>query len=86
MVKNEDVKDLTPVNYKVDNKAANTELPYTVKASDNVINVYYVQEKAPITVQYYIDGVENKELGYTFTDLIGAKITSVIDKKPEGYN
>ncbi len=49
VVKNEDVKDLTPVNYKVDNKAANTELPYTVKASDNVINVYYkkVVEPAP---------------------------------------
>ena len=53
----------------------------------NVIKVYYKKKKTAVTVQYFYDGIEDKEAAYTVNDLaIGSHYDTYKDKKKEHYS
>ena len=53
----------------------------------NVIKVYYKKKKTAVTVQYFYDGIEDKEAAYTINDLaVGSHYDTYKDKKKEHYS
>lgn len=57
----------------------------TIGVENNVINVYYSLNKYPYTIEYYYDGIQDKNKTENLEATFGAKINKYPDKVIEGY-